>query len=65
MNMFVHSLAYSDFCIIINFNNPLKACFRIRNTYYNPNTPYTTVKSIFLIEKPVFSGFLKIICVQH
>ena len=30
-------------------------------SYYNPNTPDTNCNSIFLIEKPVFNGFLKII----
>ena len=27
--------------------------------------PDTNFKSIFLIEKPVFKGFLKIICAQN
>ena len=52
------------FCKPLTFNNPLKACFRIRNIYYNPNTTDTNFKSIFLNEKQVFSGFLKIIGVQ-
>ena len=38
-------------------------CFRLNDTYYNPNAPDTNFKSIFLNEK-VFSEFLKIIGVQ-
>ena len=33
--------------------------------FYNPNTPNTNCKSIFLIEKPVFNGSLKIIGTQN
>ena len=29
--------------------------------YYNPNTPETNCKRIFLIKNPFFNGFLKII----
>ena len=32
--------------------------------YYNPNTPDTNFKSIFLFEKPGFNEFLKSIGVQ-
>ena len=32
---------------------------------YNPNTPNSNCKSLFLIEKPVFKGFLKVIGVQN
>ena len=39
--------------------------FRIQISYYNPNTPDTICKSIFLIEKPAFNGFLKIIGAQN
>ena len=42
---------------VITFKNPLKVC-----TYnYNLDTPDTNCKSICLIEKPGFNGFLKII----
>ena len=34
-------------------------------SYYNKNTPDTNYKSIFLIENPVFNGFLKIIGAQN
>ena len=33
--------------------------------FYNTNTPDTNCKSIFLIEKQIFSGFLKIIGAQN
>ena len=46
---------------IITFDNKLKACFSNKISYYNPNTPDTNCTSIFLIENPVFKGFLKII----
>ena len=52
-------IKHKDLCIPITFNNPLKEIY-----YYNPNTPDTNSKSIFLIEKQGFSGFLKIIGVQ-
>ena len=48
-------------CIPITFNNPLKVYFFNKKYmyYYNPNTPDTNCKSIFLVER-----FLKIIGVQ-
>ena len=55
------------FRIPITFNNPLKVYFSNKKntiTSYNPNRPDTNCKSIFLIEKPGFNGFLKIIGVQ-
>ena len=52
------------FCTPITFNNPLKVCFSNKKSYYNPNTPDTNCKSIFLFEKPGLNGFLKIIGVQ-
>ena len=59
-----------DFVRIIyiptTFNNPLKVYIKSLKEiyYYNPNTPDTNCKSIFLIEKPGFNKFLKIIGVQ-
>ena len=53
------------FYIPITFNNPIKASFS--NKKYPkkyPNTPDTNCKSMFLIEKPVFNGILKIIGAQ-
>ena len=49
--------------ILITFNN-LKF-FEWEISYYNLNTPGTNSKSIFLIKKLVFNGFLKIIGVQN
>ena len=56
-----------NFCIPITFNNPLKACFSIEQeiSFYNPIMPGTNCKSIFLIKKSVFNGFLKIIGAQN
>ena len=45
----------------ITFNNPLKICFSNKKS-----TPQTQIViSIFLIEKPVFNEFLKIISAQN
>ena len=33
--------------------------------YYNPNTPETNCNKYISNENPVFSAFLKIICVQN
>ena len=51
-------------CIPITFINPLKFCFSNKKSYYNPNSPNTNCKRIFLIEKLFFNGFLKIIGIQ-
>ena len=44
----------NNICKPITFNNPLKTFFLIRNIYYNPNTPDTNCKSIFLNKKTSF-----------
>ena len=44
--------------IPITFNNTLK-------DYFFSNTPDTNCKSVFLIVKPVFNGFLKIFSAQN
>ena len=33
-------------------------------SYYNPNPPDTNCKIIFLVEKPAFNGFFKIVVAQ-
>ena len=54
------------FCIPITFNNPLKACFSNKKYLITIQTrPTQIVISIFLIEKPGFIGFLKLIGVQN
>ena len=53
------------FCIRIIFNNPLKVCFSNKKDSITTQTsPTKNGKIIFLIEKPGFNGFLKIIGVQ-
>ena len=53
-------------CISITFNNPLKVCFSNKKYLITIQTrPTQIVISIFLIEKPVFNRFLKIIGVQN
>ena len=55
-----------QFCITLNFNNPLKVCFWNKKYLITIQTrPTPIVKSIFLIEKPVFNAFLKVIGVQN
>ena len=58
-------ISQNTFCIPITFNNPLKICSNKKISYYNLNTPDTNCKSIFLNEKPVFNGYLKIIGAQN
>ena len=51
--------------IYLIFNYPLKINFPNKDpSYYNPNTPDANCKSINLIEKPGFNGFIKIIGTQ-
>ena len=53
-------------CISITFNNPLKVYFSSKKYLITIQTrPTQIVISIFLIEKPVFNRFLKIIGVQN
>ena len=52
------------FCIPITCNNPTKAEFSNKKKYASIQTrPTQIVNSIFLIQKPVSTGFLKIISV--
>ena len=47
------------------FNNQLKDCFSFKEIYITIQThPTQIVKSIFLMKKQFFIGFLKIIGVQ-
>ena len=49
---------HNIFCILITFDNPINAFFQIRNILLH-------VKRIFLIEKMVLTGFLKITGIQN
>ena len=52
--------------IQITFNYPVKACFSNKKYLITIQTrPTQIVLSIFSIEKIVFIGFLKTICVQN
>ena len=48
-------------CIPITFYNLLKSVFQKEISHYNPDTPDTNCKSIFLFEKLVFNNFLNMI----
>ena len=51
--------------VYLIFNNPLKINFSKERSYCNPNTPDANCKSIKLIEKSGFNGFIKIIGTQN